>query len=777
MKSRVWSLLLVVLLATVVGCGDKKKENTSKDGKDDSKQTANGSSDKAEPKDSDSNKSPKDGGAAKPGGSGDQRGGKTTGPDTKTNQPGAKVSIADTELAFITDEFVGGLIVRPRQMAQSPLGKELNVDEFFSTAIDEDMPFKVSDLERVEAFATAPGPPFGEPKTLFSFTFATADVLAKIRKEELPPLKPVQHAGKEYFNPDFPDFKSSGSKFDEGDLPPEDFDDGGADLGEGEDKIEFKEPGIDDVKLPECDVEETIIVVEAEEEPAVIGVAEEPDAESTEPGIPREGFDGPEGFDEPPHFEEVERDRQAFYFPNDRTMIFAPDSVMKNILESKGPSGPIADLLKNVDVNHDFVAFGVMGPLNALLDDLPPEAMRRMPKEATMALGMRKFVDSAVFTADLNGPNLAHLAIDSPDESMAKQLHAGIKLLVGFGQAAFTDNRDQIAAELPPGIPEGGLKIVTELVAGVATNVEADRVSLTVKLPPSWDEVPGIVKELMASAKEAQARNKRQMLARNVAFAFLIASQENDKLIAAAAPEKADGPPVSWRVRALPYLERQDLYDEYRLDEPWDSEHNLKLVKQMPEEFGDDPDGKTAFMLFTGEGSSFSNPAVATPMSIVQDGHSNTILLVEAGPDVAVPWTKPQDLAFNPKDPAAALGEVPEDGFTAVFLDSHTEVLPKEMDAEELKALITPAGGEKSGRRFGDEFPGSDADSKARDFSEPDDAIIESLDGPERRPIEGRDVPEKLELDEAEPDEVKPTPPPATLKVEEVKVPESVPKQ
>ena len=39
---------------------------------------------------------------------------------------------------------------------------------------------------------------------------------------------------------------------------------------------------------------------------------------------------------------------------------------------------------------------------------------------------------------------------------------------------------------------------------------------------------------------------------------------------------------LSWRVLLLPYLEEKTLYEQFHLDEPWDSPNNKKLIERMP---------------------------------------------------------------------------------------------------------------------------------------------------------------------------------------------------
>ena len=51
----------------------------------------------------------------------------------------------------------------------------------------------------------------------------------------------------------------------------------------------------------------------------------------------------------------------------------------------------------------------------------------------------------------------------------------------------------------------------------------------------------------------------------------------------AATTDGADKPLLSWRVAILPFLEQQPLYEQFHLDEPWDSPHNKTLIEQMPQ--------------------------------------------------------------------------------------------------------------------------------------------------------------------------------------------------
>jgi len=151
--------------------------------------------------------------------------------------------------------------------------------------------------------------------------------------------------------------------------------------------------------------------------------------------------------------------------------------------------------------------------------------------------------------------------------------------------------------------------------------------------------------------------------------------------------------PHSWRVALLPILGHAELYKQYRFDEPWDSESNLKLVEQMPTIFGskDDPSaksGKTSFQMFVGGGAAFdvSRP---TEMHDITDGTSNTIALAVASS--SVPWTKPEDIQFVPN---ASLPKLAPSRLIGMC-DGRVRKLPAGGE-QVLSIFVTRAGGEQT---------------------------------------------------------------------------------
>ncbi len=155
-------------------------------------------------------------------------------------------------------------------------------------------------------------------------------------------------------------------------------------------------------------------------------------------------------------------------------------------------------------------------------------------------------------------------------------------------------------------------------------------------------------------------------------------------------------PLLSWRVRILPYLEQEELYKEFRLDEPWDSPHNKTLIARMPKAYAPirvkAKTGETFYRTFVGKATPFGPDKGSDGNGVrtgdIRAGCSNTGGVFEAGESVI--WTKPDDLKFGAKQPLPKFG-APFDGEAHVVLFDGTVMrLKKDAPENELRIFFAP---------------------------------------------------------------------------------------
>ena len=182
---------------------------------------------------------------------------------------------------------------------------------------------------------------------------------------------------------------------------------------------------------------------------------------------------------------------------------------------------------------------------------------------------------------------------------------------------------------------------------------------------------------------------------KEIALAFHnYASAFQDKLPGDVA-DKDGKPLLSWRVQLLPYIEEEKLYKEFKLDEPWDSENNKKLIAKMPKLYAPirvkAREGETFYQRFAGPGT-LLDPKKRFTIATIPDGTSNTGLVFEAGDPVI--WTKPADLPFDAKKPLPKLGAHFDGQCHVALCDGSVIRMKKNPDEKELKKFIQPDDGE-----------------------------------------------------------------------------------
>jgi hypothetical protein len=241
---------------------------------------------------------------------------------------------------------------------------------------------------------------------------------------------------------------------------------------------------------------------------------------------------------------------------------------------------------------------------------------------------------------------------------------------------------------------------VGDAIKLLVPRVEGDR--LVLSLDSQGPELDALLQSLSGPMESARSAAARSMAMNQVKQLGLAMHNYYDVYKSFPLPGTKDAtgkPLLSWRVHILPFIEQTPLYQQFHLDEPWDSEHNKTLIAKMPDIFLARnsklvaSEGKSTYQLPIGPEALFGWDK-SMSFRDVTDGTSNTIMIVEVDDAHAEIWTKPSGIEINKESPSQGLGGHFEGGFVTVFVDGAAHFIGLPIDAAKLRALFTPAGGE-----------------------------------------------------------------------------------
>ena len=137
----------------------------------------------------------------------------------------------------------------------------------------------------------------------------------------------------------------------------------------------------------------------------------------------------------------------------------------------------------------------------------------------------------------------------------------------------------------------------------------------------------------------------------------------------------------------LPFMDELALYQDFKLNEPWDSPHNIKLLPRMPKVYAApgiktrDP-FTTHYLAITGPGTAFDPTRKAFP----------PMGAAVAEVPVPVPWTKPAEVVYDAKLPIPKLGGVVPRGFHAGFVGGFVRFIQEPINENSLRSILTGNG-------------------------------------------------------------------------------------
>lgn len=373
---------------------------------------------------------------------------------------------------------------------------------------------------------------------------------------------------------------------------------------------------------------------------------------------------------------------------DDRTLLMGSKSMVLAMLDARPKAGAMTAKVKSQQLDRDFVLVMFPASLQAVANAssmLAPPMMRGAP---TAELNQMK---SFVAAIDLSGSEMLSIKVDGNDATAGASLENSFK----EAQKKLDDLYNMMKQFQNPNASQAEKDVMTfaeKLKAGISITRSGNETTLTLKNPGGWEPIVAAMKK---SIEESRAAAQRMVVINNMKQIGLALHNFHDTFGSFPPKEDGSGSGLSWRVHLLPYLGEAPLYQQFKLDEPWDSPTNRPLVERMPKVFESaqpGEKGKTRFLGFAGEGTVFG-PRKGLKLRDLTDGSSSTLLAVEVAPEKAVIWTKPEDAAFNPADPKLGMGRLGEK-FVALFADGSVKSLKSSIDNEKLKGLITFAGGE-----------------------------------------------------------------------------------
>ena len=199
--------------------------------------------------------------------------------------------------------------------------------------------------------------------------------------------------------------------------------------------------------------------------------------------------------------------------------------------------------------------------------------------------------------------------------------------------------------------------------------------------------------------REAARRNACLNNMRQIGLAILNYESEHGTLPPAYTVDENGNRLHSWRTLILPYIEEQALYESIDLTKPWDHPDNAAAFEVVPSIFvcPSSPwsEDLMTYMAVEGPDCCFNG---STPRSLAEitDGSSKTIMVIEVGEKHAVHWMEPKDADDATIESFAPDWATGHNGIViASFVDNHTRSISLETPRENLRAMLTIAGGEE----------------------------------------------------------------------------------
>jgi hypothetical protein len=378
----------------------------------------------------------------------------------------------------------------------------------------------------------------------------------------------------------------------------------------------------------------------------------------------------------------------SMMMPDPQTLLLGTGDMLSKMLTPQQGTNKLGRILAAMPADHRVVALvdvaSLRAPIGQLVGQLPPlppplEQFKQLP-DLTDTLALRLGVDQKV------RQEIVFMAADAEAAAKLQQLvEQGLTMGKQMLQAKMMQDAPKGDDPVDVAMRQYMMRVTDSLFESFQPKVQGTRVTVTVETDMGMTSAGMMVGMLLPAVQAARGAARRAQSSNNLKQIALAMHNYHDTyrhFPARATTNKEGKPLLSWRVQLLPFLEQAELYKQFHLDEPWDSEHNKKLIAQMPAVYrspGSEAEpGKANYVVPVGKGTIFGGKE-GVKFAQITDGTSNTVMAIEVDDKHAVIWTKPDDWEYNSKDPTAGLKQRPGNIVQLLFADGSVRSVAAEV--------------------------------------------------------------------------------------------------
>ena len=385
---------------------------------------------------------------------------------------------------------------------------------------------------------------------------------------------------------------------------------------------------------------------------------------------------------------------------NSKTICMGPPNALRKIMSPSKASRLAKTVMKKSRLSDAAVVVD-LSTFESMLASLERTARGLVGDQADQFAVFLK-IQLIIGSLDLNGAELLKTKIEMEDEESAGQFASQLMNVVsGLLNSGGDQVRGMPATEQTP-IDLTSTALLQKI--GESLTVEDYKIELKgsdivfeLKRPKKTDQlIHSVMRDISVYTEYLQRVENTE----KIAEALRAYRNKYGRLPPAGRLNESEREQLpdqfNWRIGILPFVGHKDLYEQFKFDEVWDSEHNRALIKQMPDVFSTGgKEGHTTWFILNGDQCAYQQGVPLAPGNI-PDRAESTLMACELNDSMQQPWTATDGIDINDQFDFGVVGRSVDKFVFGITCEGELKIIKR--DEKVIQAFTTANGSEPTTR-------------------------------------------------------------------------------